>query len=138
MYSDRSTLRERLDPESSSDWPQRTDSRTHNFNTLNDEETEEVDEENWHLGVLCARVFAIILLVAIIVLFCLGALYSFHLVILAAIISIVMIIIIVASFYQFSCCKYLVASYISRYNSRRDRIAQSNERAASKQVTLHA
>jgi hypothetical protein len=134
MFTDRSSLRERLDPDNSSDWQHRSEGRARN--SLGDEETEEVDEENWHVGILCARVFAIILLLAIIVLFSLGAIYSTKLVILAGIISGVMILIIVASFYQFSCCKYLVASYISRYNSRRDKNIQAAGRSASKQNSI--
>lgn len=78
---------------------------------------EEVDEENWHVGVLCARIFAIILLLVIIVLFALGSIYSTKLLILAGIVSVLMIIVIVASFYEFRCCKCLTTSYVFKYNS---------------------
>ena len=93
--------------------------------------TEEMDEENIHIGVLCTRIVAIAMLVSVIILFAIGAIYNTDLFIAAGIVCGIMILIFVLSFYEFNCCKFLKASYIFRYNSRN----RNNDRTTFAGVT---
>ena len=111
MNSDGSTLQQRLNPSNSTCYD-------YNDNSINASLPEEVDEENWHVGVLFARMFAIVLLLVIVVLFALGSIYSVKLLILAGIVSGVMVLVIVASCYDFRCCRCLTVSSVFRYRSQ--------------------
>ena len=79
---------------------------------------EELDEENWHVGILCARVLSIILLVIVVILFAVGAFYSEDYYIIAGVFAGFMILVFILSFFDLNICKCLKATYIFRYDSR--------------------
>lgn len=76
-------------------------------------QSELIDEENWNYAVLFTRVFAILLLVLVIVIFSLGTHFNkIGLYTAGSIIGFFMVVILILSLYQFSCCDLFKVTYV--------------------------